>query len=250
MKKILSVLAIVAATSISNVQADVIGFEVGGYQWKPDYKGEVSSGATATNIDLQDDLGFEDDSHNIIYALVEHPVPFLPNIKITSADLESSANKVLTRSINYGGTTYSVNDSVASTIDTSHTEYTLYYEILDNWINIDAGVSFRQYDGEVRLESANATLNEVEVLDVTIPLVYAKARADLPFTGFFVDAQMNIISYDDESVSDMMIGIGYESDIGFGASIGYKAFDLEADEDDLKVDVQFEGAYISAFFHF
>jgi len=255
MKKLLGVFAVVGISSIPVAQADTAGFEIGGYQWNPDYKGFIVSdeGAIAgSQIDLQDDLGYTDEDHNVLWVSIEHPIPVLPNIKIVSSDLDSTANSILTQEVVFGGETFSVSDDVTTVIDSSNIEYTLYYELLDNWVNLDMGVTLRQYDGSVSLStpSTGSNLNETEDLDFTIPLFYTKARFDLPFTGFFVDGQMNIISYDDDSVSDIMVALGYESEIGFGASVGYRTFDLEALEDDLEVDIQFDGVYFSAFFHF
>lgn len=255
MKKLLGIFAIASFASIPAVQADIAGFEVGGYQWKPDYDGTlVSTEGTVigSNIDLQSDLGFSDESHNIIWASLEHPVPMLPNFKIVSSDLDVSAFNTLTRDIVFAGETYSVSDDVTTVIDMSNTEYTFYWEILDNWVNLDLGLTLRSYDGEIALSTptTGSNLNEQEELDFTIPLFYAKGRFDLPFTGFFVDASANIISYDDDSISDLMVGLGYESEIGFGASLGYRTFDLDIEEDDIVLDAKFDGTYISAFFHF
>lgn len=255
MKKLLSVIAIASLSSIPVAQADVAGFEVGGYQWTPDYSGTILSSTSTvagSTIDLENDLGFTDESHNVIYFSIEHPVPALPNIKITSSDFDNSSTGIITRDLVFGGETFSVNENVTTIMDSSNIEYTLYYEILDNWINWDLGVTFRQYDGQVGLSTpeSGSNLNESEDLDFTIPLFYTKARFDLPFTGFYVDGQINIISYDDDSVSDMMVALGYESEIGLGASLGYRTFDLEAEEDDLDVDLKFDGAYFSLFFHF
>jgi len=255
MKKILGVLAIASFSAVPLAQADVAGFEIGTYQWTPDYKGTIRADDNLTqgdDINLQDDLGFTDDTHNVIWASLEHPIPLLPNIKITSSNLDTSATNTLTRTVEFGGETFSQSEEVTTIIDSSNTEYTLYYEVLDNWVNLDLGATFREYDGVVSLNTpeSGSNISEVEPLDFTIPLFYAKGRFDLPFTGFFVDAQMNYIGYDDDSVSDLMVALGYESEIGFGASLGYRTFDLEAEEDDLSVDLQFDGAYFSAFYHF
>ncbi len=255
MKKSVGILVVTSLLSVQMVQADVIGFEVGAYQWSPDYSGTLSSdsnGTAGTVIDVKNDLGYSDESHNILYASLEHPIPLLPNIKIVSTDLMASSSSTLTRDLIFGGTTYSVDEDVFSVFDMSNTEYTLYYELLDNWINLDLGITFRKYSGVVKLETdpAGSGLNESEVLDFTIPLFYADVRADLPFTGFFVDAQANIIGYDNDSVSDLALTIGYESDFGLGASVGYRVFSLEVEDDTFNSDLEFDGAYINVFYHF
>lgn len=248
MKKQLSLLALACMGSISVAQADVIGFEIGAYQWKPDYKGTLRSDDSlllGNNIDIQNDLGFSDESHNVLWFSLEHPIPVLPNFKIVSSDLDASSNSTLDGII-FGGVTF--NEDVSTKYDMSNIEYTLYYEILDNWVNLDLGLTIRQYDGEVRISSTDDS--EVENIDFTIPLLYGKARFDLPFSGFFVDAEINIISYSGDSISDTALGLGYESDIGLGAKAGYRTFSLDVEDDTFVADLEFDGAYISLFYHF
>ncbi|MBV1907780.1 MAG: TIGR04219 family outer membrane beta-barrel protein [Kangiellaceae bacterium] len=256
MNKTLPFLAVAGLMMTSTyAQADMAGIEVGAYQWSPDYTGHIAvdDGSTSgSELDLETDLGYADDDHNVIWASLEHPVPFLPNFKIVSSDLDASASSILGREITFGGETYALNESVTSRIDMSNIEYTLYYEFLDNWINLDAGLTFRKYDGIVTLatDPAGTNINESEVLDFTIPLFYLKGRVDLPLTGFFVDGEMNIISYDDNSISDIAFSVGYESDIGLGAKAGYRTFTLDVEESDFVSDLEFKGAYVSVFFHF
>ncbi len=250
-----SLLALVALSFSSIAQADMAGIEIGTYQWTPDYSGvlAVDDGATeGTSLNIQDDLGFTDEDHNIIWASFEHPVPFIPNFKIVSSDLDVSASSVLTRDITFGGETFTANEDVTTQIDMSNIEYTLYYELLDNWINLDAGLTLRQYDGLVTLNTdpAGSAISESEVLDFTIPLIYLKGRVDLPLTGFFVDGEINIISYDGDSLSDTAFSVGYESDFGLGGKAGYRTFSMEVEESDFTSDLEFSGAYVSVFFHF
>jgi len=255
MNKKLPYLAIAGLMFSSYVQADAAGIEVGAYQWSPDYSGfiAVDDGSNiGTELNLETDLGYADDDHNVIWASLEHPVPFIPNFKIVSSDLDASSSSILGREIVFAGQPYAINEAVSSRIDMTNIEYTLYYEFLDNWINLDAGLTFRKYDGIVTLSTdpAGTNLNESEVLDFTIPLVYLKGRVDLPLTGFFVDGEMNIISYDGDSISDLAFSVGYESDIGLGAKAGYRTFSLEVEESDFVSDLEFKGAYVSVFFHF
>jgi len=253
MKKSLITLAGSAAFLLTlQAQADVAGIEVGGYQWSPDYSGTLASDGTTlpgTQIDIQQDLGFDSDDHNIIWASIEHPVPMLPNIKIVSSDLQTSAQSPAGGvSFDFNGITF--NEDVATSVDFSNVEYTFYYEILDNWLNLDAGLTIRQYDGQVEIIGQTTNQRTVEDLDFALPLLYVKGRVDLPFTGFFVDGEANIISYDNDKISDLLVGLGYESEIGLGAKAGYRTFTLEVDEDGFTSDLEFKGAYVSVFFHF
>jgi outer membrane protein len=235
----------------SQVQADAVGLQVGIDAWTPDYEGEIaldSSSSSGTVIDFEDDLGFDDESHGVLWVKIEHPVPIIPNIKIVASDLDASASSTLTRDITYGDETFNANADIDTRFDMSNTEFTLYYELLDNWINLDAGLTLRQYDGQSTISTA--TTSASEDLDFLVPLLYLDARIDLPFTGFFVDSTLNTISVGDNSISDVSVSLGYESDFGLGARLGIRTLDLEFDEDDVEADLEFNGTYLNVFYHF
>ncbi len=254
MLKKLSILAIAGLTLSSYAQADTAGFEIGAYQWTPDYSGvfAVDNGnQLGTSIDIRDDLGFTDENHNIIWVSLEHPVPFLPNFKIVFSDLDVSSTIDIEDEIVFGEETFPLAATVTTRVDMSNIEYTFYYELLDNWINLDAGLTLRQYDGLITLAiDAPSNISESEALDFTIPLLYVKGRVDLPLTGFFVDGEINIISFNGDSLSDTALSVGYESEIGLGAKAGYRTFSMEVEESDFTSDLEFKGAYVSVFFHF
>jgi hypothetical protein len=61
-------------------------------------------------------------------------------------------------------------------------------------------------------------------------LLYLSARFDLPFSGFYVGADISTLSVDDSSVDDTTLKLGYESKIGFGIEGGIKTFSVELDD--------------------
>ncbi len=240
----------IAVLISTQLQADVVGFQIGTSSWTPDYKGSFAlDGAGAgTVIDIQDDLGFDDESHSDVWIKLEHPLPIIPNIRFASSDLDAAASSTLTRDIVYDDQTFNANADINTRFDMTNTELTLYYELLDNWINFDVGLTLRQYDGQSRISTT--TSNAGEDLDFAVPLFYVDARIDLPFTGLFIDSTMNTISVDDNSISDINVSIGYETDFGLGARLGYRTLELAFDESDLDVDLEFEGTYLNLFYHF
>ncbi|MDH5433246.1 MAG: TIGR04219 family outer membrane beta-barrel protein [Gammaproteobacteria bacterium] len=251
MKKHISKILLAGIIAAPAAQADVIGFEVGGYTWNPEYTGSFTTnggGIAGTAIDVQNDLGYKDDDHNITWLSLEHPAPAIPNFKVVISDLATSGTSTLGVPLNFAGQTYTTGETVSSTFDMSNTEYTIYYELLDNWVNFDFGITFRQYDGEVALatDPAGSNINASYALDFMVPLLYAKARFDLPFSGFFADAEINTLSV----ATDMSYSLGYESDFGFGAKLGYRTFTLELEEKPFFSDLEFKGSYVSVFYHF
>jgi len=241
-------------SSIPLVHADTLGLEIGAYQWNADYSGTAavdSNSLLGTTLDMNDDLGFTDESHSVLWVKFEHPIPFLPNLKLVSSNIDTSAVSLLTRDIVFGGDAFTANENLYTQMDLSNTEYTLYYELLDNWLNLDVGLTLRQYDGIVTLASdSTGPNNNDEVLDFVIPLLYINGRFDLPLTGFFVEGSMNVIRYDNDSLSDTELAIGYENEYGLGVKLAHRSLSMEVDEANFQSNLDLSGVYFSLYYHF
>ena len=235
------------------LQADVVGFQIGSGIWQPDYSGSFAlDGPTqGTVIDIER-IGFDHESHNDLWLKLEHFIPIVPNFKLSSVGFDATVSTVLSNDIVYGGEMFSAN--IDTRFDMSSTELTFYYELLDNWINLDAGFTFRQFDGQSSISGTTSgtgtTVSVREDLDFIMPLFYLDARIDLPFTGFFVDSTMNTISTSDDVISDINVSLGYESEPGLGARLGYRTQELDFSESDFDADLEFKGTYLNLFYHF
>lgn len=228
----------------ATVHADFVGLNIGVSHWSPELSGNFNSGNDAI-IDLSSDLGVNDPSQTSLVFILEHPIPVLPNVKYQSFDLETSGNKTLTRNVTFNGNNYSAGNNVSSTFDLSHDDIKLYYEVLDNWINLDLGIDLKRFDGQVGINGNNITVDE------TVPLLYISARFDLPFTGFYAGADLNHLSSGDNSANDSTFLVGYESTIGLGIEGGLKTFSLDLDNaDNIDTNIEYEGLYLNGFYHF
>lgn len=239
MKKISLAVAMIAASAAASTQADIIGASAGAYAWQQSWDGDVQSGGNA--IDFNNDLGYDDDNGTSFYVALEHPVPLLPNLRLQRTSLEIDGQGTLTRDYTYDGKTYSAGESVQSSTDLSHTDATMYYEILDNWVNLDVGLSVRLFDGEISITGANGE-GSVE-FDAPLPMLYGNARFNLPFTGLYAHALANVISVGDNTVSDMTVGLGYEVAV-VALELGYRTFDVSLEDDDDEANITVDGLYI------
>ncbi len=247
----ISLLALFLLATSPYAAADVIGFSVGANFWEPELSGEFSSEGE-DDIDISDDLDTDDPSSTSSLTLtLEHPIPILPNFRYQTFDLDSSGSNRLSEEITFEGETYSVGDTVESTIDLSHDELVLYYEVLDNWINFDLGVTVKSFDGEVALVGDVNTDSSRIAIDETIPMLFLAARFDLPLTGLYVGGEISSLSVDDSSVDETTLYVGYLTELGLGVEGGLKTFSLELDDaDDLDSDIEYEGIYVNGFFRF
>lgn len=243
-------LAALLAVSPAALSDTVLGIYAGGGVWQTDFSGEVGDvGQPAANLE---DLGLRDEDNQFYFVALEHPVPLLPNIRLQHTGISLAETSEVSHSFTIDEVTYTANTTVTSDIDFSHTDATLYYEVLDNWANLDLGLTFRQFDGDIRISTENQSSSRR--LDETIPMVYAKAQFNLPLTGFYLGAGANYASHSGNKVSDLQASLGYMSDglvLDFGFEVGIRNFTVEMDDvSKLDADMELDGTFASIYLHF
>ena len=240
-----------AAVSLSvgisaQAQADFVGLNIGAKHWAPDISGSFQSSGETT-ISLNDDLGIDEETSTTLTISLEHPIPLLPNVRFQGYDLNSSGSSNVD-SITFDGDNYS--GDINSTLDLSHNDIALYYELLDNWVNLDLGLDLKTFDGKVSISDASSQTSTIDV-DETIPMLYLSARFDLPFTGLYAGVYLQQLNLGDSSAEDSTLMIGYESKSGLGIEGGIKTFNLELDDaDDLNTDLEYDGIFLNGYYHF
>ena len=222
----------------------ILGVYAGADQWQGEYSGNTGD----PSIDVKS-LGMDEEDNNYYYIALEHPVPVIPNIKLQKMDITSEQTAVIDQTFTIDGTTFTAGTEVASDFDLSHMDIVLYYELLDNWVNLDVGLNIRKFDGHVTAVS-EFTSESVD-LDEAIPMIYAKAQFDLPLTGFSLGLEGNAINYEDNRLTDYSAKLQYmfDSVLDVGLEVGYREMSLEIDED-VTADVQLKGPYAALLFHF
>ncbi len=244
--------AVCAASSMSS--ADTIFGVYGGIGiWQGDIDG--SMGLDDIPI-TTDELGIDDEQNQFFYVALEHPVPVLPNVRIQYTELDYEGFAIVDREFTWDDITFPANAPTTTELDLSQTDITLYYEILDNWVSFDIGLTAKMVDGSGKVDSRPEGLDPIiEETDFSgsIPLAYAMARFDLPLTGSYLGGYMNYISLDGSKISDLDIKLGwqYESVLDVGFELGYRQFKLElVDFEDANADLSFSGPYLNLAVHF
>lgn len=240
------------------VFADTIGVYLGGNVWDSNVSGTLGESTG------QADLGLNDETQTSFFIAVEHPFPLIPNIRVSASDLDTDGSTILNQPFEFGGEVYAPGDNVDTDFDVSYVDYTLYYELFDNGLfSFDMGITARDFDGDITVsnttdsgegEEPSITSSNVSTNDI-IPMVYVATNIGLPFTGFNLYAQGNLLSLDDSTVYDYEAGISYELidnlAVDVNLTVGYKAVKLELEDmDDLYSDLDFDGIYAGAVVHF
>ena len=208
-----------AFTSFSANAAMILGFDAGVYTWQPSVTGTANIPAANTIAGDQD--------NSVSYFAFEHPIPFVPNVKLQISDMSVASG--------------------ANTIDLSHTDSILYYEILDNFISVDVGITSRAFDG-----SYNDGTTTTAMTDTTI-LLYAAAEVIIPITGLSVGMELsNDIGVDDNTISDTKIRLRYEILSGLGVELGQRTVTMTLQENSVATtnDLKFDGSYLALTYTF
>lgn len=243
MKK--TALALCAALASSAASADFIGFDASAGIWKPAYSGSV--GVDKFNAD---EFSLAKDNVTFLQLAFEHPIPLLPNIMLAHSRVGTEGAADLETDITFRDETFSAGTRVSTDLDLTHTDATLYYELLDNWVNLDLGLTARRYAGDMKVSSEG--LSENIRLNGYLPMLYGMARFDLPFTGWSIIAQGNATGYKGDTHTDFTAKVRWDfmPVVDLGLEAGYRMMSLDLKElDDLQSDLEIKGPYIGLNLH-
>jgi outer membrane protein len=195
--------------------ADTLGFVVGAGSWGQSASGSLAAPPVAST-------SFTDGaSSTFTWASIEHPIPLLPNFKYVNLPVSAS---------NAGGDSLTLNQ----------TDMIFYYEVLDNWISVDAGLNLKSIDGSITASSVTQTFKPI------VPMAYVKGAVEIPATNVTVGAEISSLS----GFTDMDYYVSYESSIGVGVQVGQRTQKIAFNVSDVSSDITLGGTYMAVFYHF
>ena len=245
MKKTALAIAVLAMTPFA-AQADLL-FTVGAKAsvWNTESKGDLDEG-----VSVEDDgLNLDKENGTQISVFFEHPVPFLPNIKVRNTSLEIEGDGSLVAA-SFADQTF--NENVPSRMDLTHNDLTLYWglPLPVPFLDINFGLNARQFDGDAEVSGEISGRTETVDLDFVLPMVYGEVKINTPI-GIYGNVDINYVGYGDNKMSDISYGLGYDLPIpvvDLGIEAGYRSLNLQTDPDDVDIDadVDVSGTYFGA----
>ena len=231
-------IAVTAATWLTQAQADVIGIKASADYWHYSSDSNVSDANPSISPSMKDDQTAQ------LSFSFEHPIPFLPNLRLKHTQIESQSDD-------------QYNHVAQMNIDFSSTDAILYYEILDNWVNLDVGLGIKELSGDLQYFSVsnNSILPESKLIfiDHTLPVLYGSAAFELPLTSWSTNVDLMYSNFNDKKVSDVQAEIQYDIIdnllVDVGLKLGYRYFDIEFDEQP-HLNLTFKGPYLGVGVHF
>ncbi len=255
MKKILSVVAC-GAVFATVATADIARVEMGAGAWAQKSSGEItytSSGGTGNDKSLE-----KDETNGYAWLLVKHPIPILPNLRVEYTSVKNSGE--VTGSFKE----FSVTTTANSTLEMKQFDIIPYYNILDNmpWITIDLGIDVKatnvSYEaiGDVKINGVTNT-SYSESTSLAIPLLYARARVQIPATNIGLESDLKYIGYSSSSIYDFRAKVDYTLDfipiVQPALEVGYRAQKIKIDEEgstNATMDLSFSGIYAGLMLRF
>ena len=252
MKKSIKLAALAASFLALPTQADtLLGLYVGAQGWNMDASGGFANDASLTTFN------FDKKTQASFYAALEHPIPFVPNIKVRHTGLDTDGSVVLASSFTFNGEIYSVNTALNTVVDMTNTDFILYYELFDNdLVSFDFGINAKYIDGSIYVEEASdVTNNSMEEFSGALPMLYSRLQVGLPLTGLGVYAEGSYLSIDSHTLSDYEVALTYDfvenMAVDMTLQVGYRATNLKLEDlDNIYSDLEFKGVFAGLEVHF
>lgn len=235
--------------TIGTAEAEFVGLNISAHTSQSSNTFNLNS---TSSIDLVDDLNVNNPAQTSMVLILEHPISILPNIRYQGYNLYSPESSEVNLETSNNASAATAGKTTTTSFDLNHEDIVLYYQLLNNWVDLDMGVDLKRFDGQV--SQAGTTGSSIDV-DETIPLLYLSARVDLPVNGLYVGANINAnvvdLGLSQSTAQDSTIMLGYESGTGLGIEGGIKSFSVELnDSDTLNTNLEYDGLFLNGYFNF
>lgn len=246
MKNIYLILALALIVIVLPVSS--LAFEIGvrGYYWSPSIDGTLKmdeAGVIGSNIDFEQDLGIDDEdypSFEVFIGSDNH------HLSLTYTGIDYSGSKILTRSIIFGGQTYSVSSLVTSSFKYDMLDLCYQYDFLD-FENVLAGFSLggvfqiKYLDGAVSLKTMG--IEEKEDFTIPVPMLGLNLHIGLLADILKVKIRGTGITYSGNNMYEALAEVSWTPFPFMDIHGGYKVFTTDIDEDDVLFDYDMSGVF-------
>ncbi len=253
MKKNLTALAC-AVILTSALTADVLKVEMGVGAWAQTPNGKMTyTESGSTGVDTSSE---KEQTQAYVWALLKHPVPIIPNLRLEYVGIENVGTAI--------GTFKEFSASGGKTsLEMTQFDVIPYYNILDNtaWITLDLGLDLKvtelkyQADGVVVPGVTDTSYSDSAT--VVIPLLYVRGRVEIPSTNIGLEADVKYVSYSSNTIYDARAKIDYTLDfipvIQPAIEVGYRIQKIKLEDDSAgsaNVDLEFSGVYAGLMLRF
>jgi len=234
--------------------AGLTGLSAGAGIWKASPSGTFRPGQGSDHIDIEDDLQLNSSGNLLLWLDWDHLLPAVPNLQVRYTRVSLDGSGTVNRSFNFRGLTIFGSEDVDTEFELDQLDLIAYYGLWLPLIDIDLGLNFKVLDGQI--QATRQTTGETERVSFTgvVPLLWARAETNLPFTGSYMGAEIGAIAYSGNSMLDTTLRLVYRNSLTLGdvgVELGWKRQQIRLDDfDGTDVDVRLQGPYAAATLQF
>jgi outer membrane protein len=230
------------------VNADTLSISAGGGSWSESSDGYIRDTGDPEDIDVTDQLFWDDESQGYYFVTLEHFVPILPNIRLMYTSLDQSGSGEADfefDDVDFAGQNISNDFSIETT------DIIAYYEVLDNVVSLDLGLNIRFLDIDYTVKSTDdPAISTSDSFSEVVPMLYAMVGVS-PWPDLIISGEMSYMGYSGSSYSDFTAKVAYTTEYFVGIEAGYRTQSIELDDiDDTVANLDFDGMFVGAYVKF
>jgi len=201
-------------------------------------------GGVGTRIDVDDDLNFDDSKGPVAEAALQ-----LGSFRLAAGylPLGFSSNGTLNREVVFNGRTFSAATNVDSDVDINLYDVGLTWYLInidDMPVRVQLGPELAVKVADVDISMTDLTTGIREQTSGIAPIPTVGLRSRLAFGDMFgVVGRVGYITYSDNSFLDAEAQVEFSPVPMVGLYAGYRLFNIDVDENDVFLDLQFSGPF-------
>jgi outer membrane protein len=225
-----------------------LGFEVSVGAWGQEPSGGIAS--EGESLDLVEENNYDDETRVIGRLKVELPL-VLPNIYLMATPMEFEGVGRKNVSFTFGDQTFAANIDYFSRLQLDHYDIALYYGVpfletaTAGVLNVEVGLNARVFDFSAEFEQSIAGVKESEDFTIPIPMVYIGAQVD-PVDWLGLEAEVRGIAYNGNHYYDLIGRVKVKPLELFFIAGGWRHQEVDIEEDDVFVNLEFSGPFVEA----
>lgn len=245
---IITLLMLVVTPALAD---ELLSIKAGYQMLEPDGSIAGNDNVIGVKLDTDDDLDW-DDSEDLLAELALQWGN--SRLSFSYMPIEFSGTNPVTVEGTYNGQSFSIGDTVASDVkldlyDIGYTYYLLNMDDVPTRFQLGVEFAIKVADIEIAFDSNDAGIQESESVVAPLPTVGLRTRialADL----LGISARAGYLEYDGNNFLDADVQLEFSPLPLAGIFVGYRFFDLEVDESDIYVDLEFSGPYAGVMVRF
>ncbi len=232
-----------------SAQADTLSLSIGGGTWNESPSGNIQKTTDPGTVDVENNLFWDSESQGYFFATFEHFVPLIPNFRFIHTSMDHAGNG--TTIFTFDGQTFTGNVNNDVSIET--TDLIAYYEVLDNVVSLDLGLTIRNLKVDYTItgdDGFGGSSTTTDSINETVPMLYALVGAS-PWPDLVISGELSYMAFDGSSVSDFTAKIAYTTEFFVGFEAGYRKQNFEFDDiSNTDANLDFDGVFAGAYLKF